>query len=135
MRTTWRKYISSMQLATNGVVSSFYPLAGNEGAIGHDLLSPNQTAYPSGWPEALKLVPGKASWPSRRVDALRAIGDRKLTLAGPITLTQNNRSALVIRYPIFIRNVSATEQFGRPWPLSSCNLCYDVATGTKFWGQ
>lgn len=58
--------INNLQLAPNGVVTKIYPLAGNEAAIGHDLLND----------------------PQRRTEALAAIESRKLTLAGPFTLLQ-----------------------------------------------
>ncbi len=53
-------------LAPNGVVTQIYPLAGNEAAIGHDLLND----------------------PRRRTEARAAIESRKLTLAGPFRLIQ-----------------------------------------------
>lgn len=70
--------ISNLQLAPGGVVSAIHPLAGNERAIGHDLLND----------------------PQRRDEALRAIATRELTLAGPFELIQGG-TAVIGRLPVF----------------------------------
>lgn len=70
--------LDSVQLAPDGIVSSIYPLAGNEAAIGHNLITD----------------------PERRTDALRAINTRNLILSGPFELIQGG-DAVVARYPVF----------------------------------
>ncbi len=70
--------ISSLQLAPDGVVTTIHPLAGNERAIGHDLLHD----------------------PRRRAEALRAIDTGELVLAGPFELIQGG-TAVVGRLPVF----------------------------------
>ncbi len=73
--------LSSLQLAPGGVVRAIHPLAGNERAIGHDLLND----------------------PKRRAEALRAIQTREMTLAGPFELVQGG-TAVIGRLPVFDRN-------------------------------
>jgi hypothetical protein len=80
--------ISNLQLAPDGVVTKIYPLAGNEGAIGHDLLND----------------------PERRTEALAAIESRKLTLAGPFRLIQGG-VAVIGRLPVFIPDGAGGERF------------------------
>ncbi len=80
--------ISSLQLAPKGVVTQIYPLAGNETAIGHDLLND----------------------PQRRTEALSAIESRKLTLAGPLTLVQGGM-AVIGRLPVFVPDKAGSEKF------------------------
>ena len=72
--------VSSLQLAPNAVVSQIVPLAGNEKAIGHDLLADE----------------------NRRIDAQKAIDTKKLTLSGPYDMVQGGKS-LVGRLPLFIK--------------------------------
>lgn len=72
--------ISSVQLAPDGIVQYIYPLEGNEGAIGHDLLKDKN-----------------------RDDGARiAIKSDKLTFIGPVTLIQNQKQAFIVRRPVFI---------------------------------
>ncbi|QSX41299.1 bifunctional diguanylate cyclase/phosphodiesterase [Shewanella cyperi] len=73
------KILSNVQLARNGVVSYIYPLAGNEAAIGHNLLMDD----------------------NRRADVLKAINSRSLVLSGPYKTVQGP-IALIARLPIFI---------------------------------
>ena len=80
--------ISSLQLAPNGVVTQIYPLAGNEAAVGHDLLKD----------------------PQRRTEARAAIESRKLTLAGPFKLIQGGE-AVIGRLPVFIPDEAGDERF------------------------
>ena len=82
------KGVSSLQLAPKGVVTQVYPLAGNEVAIGHDLLND----------------------PQRRTQALSAIESRKLTLAGPLTLVQGGM-AVIGRLPVFVPDEAGSERF------------------------
>lgn len=71
--------IGSIQLAPNGIVRYIYPLRGNEGAIGHDLLKDKK----------------------RDAGARKTIENQKATLVGPLKLIQNNKEAIIIRKPIF----------------------------------
>lgn len=80
--------ISSIQLAPAGVIFKIYPLAGNEKAIGHDLLRD----------------------PQRRTEALKAIEGRQLTLAGPVKLIQGG-VGVIGRLPVFVRGGATGERF------------------------
>ncbi len=70
--------ISSLQLAPDAVVRQIFPVAGNEAAIGHDLLNDS----------------------NRRIEALATIKSKTLTLAGPLNLIQGG-VAVIGRYPVF----------------------------------
>jgi signal transduction histidine kinase/sensor domain CHASE-containing protein/CheY-like chemotaxis protein len=76
--------ISSLQLAPGGVVSSIHPLAGNEAALGHDLLAASD----------------------RRLEARLAVETRQLTLAGPFELVQGGRG-VVGRLAVFLPSAAA----------------------------
>ncbi len=79
---------STVQLAPNGIVSYIFPLKGNEGAMGHNLLNDK-----------------------RRDDgALKAVQSRKVTFVGPIKLIQNGKYAVIARKPIF-RVINGEEKF------------------------
>lgn len=80
-RSTLERFpgISNLQLAEDGIITDIYPLAGNEKAMGHDILRDD----------------------IRREDALAAISARSLTLAGPFTLVQGG-VAVIGRYPVFL---------------------------------
>lgn len=80
--------ISALQLARKGVISNIVPMAGNEGAFGHNLLAD----------------------PSRNKEAFAAVETRKLTLAGPFPLRQGG-IAVVGRLPVFLPDDSGFEQF------------------------
>jgi sensor domain CHASE-containing protein len=73
--------VSALQLAPDGVIQEIYPLAGNEAAIGHDLLADRK----------------------RNREAAAAITTQQLTLAGPFNLIQGGVGA-VGRLPVFITN-------------------------------
>lgn len=73
------KSIGSVQLAPNGVVTYIYPLEGNEGAIGHNLLEDSR----------------------RNQGAQKTIDSDSLVLIGPVTLIQNNRKAIITRKSIY----------------------------------
>lgn len=73
--------VSALQLAPDGVIQDIYPLAGNEAAIGHDLLADRK----------------------RNREAAAAITTQQLTLAGPFNLIQGGVGA-VGRLPVFITN-------------------------------
>ena len=81
--------INTLALAPDGVIRQIYPLKGNEGAIGHNLLKD----------------------PKRRTEALAAMKSRKLTLAGPFKLIQRPVMAVIGRYPVFVPDASGGERF------------------------
>eukprot|EP00928_Gymnodinium_smaydae_P085548 TRINITY_DN6903_c0_g1_i2.p1 TRINITY_DN6903_c0_g1~~TRINITY_DN6903_c0_g1_i2.p1 ORF type:complete len:433 (+),score=48.83 TRINITY_DN6903_c0_g1_i2:107-1300(+) len=78
------KGISNLQLAPSGVVSVIHPLPGNEGAIGHDLFFDKD----------------------RRDGALKAIVSREITFVGPVNLVQNQKSAIIARFPVFLDSLN-----------------------------
>lgn len=80
--------ISSLQLAPRGIVSQIVPKAGNEAALGHDLLND----------------------PKRGPEALAAVESKKLTLAGPFELLQGG-IGMVGRLPVFLQGDGGQEQF------------------------
>jgi len=73
---------STVELAPGGIVSHIYPLEGNEGAIGHDLLKDRL----------------------RDQGAVKAIQSRELTFIGPVKLIQNGKYGVIARKPIFRRH-------------------------------
>ncbi len=80
--------ISALDLAPHGKVSAVYPRAGNEKAVGFNLLDD----------------------PTQRAEALHAINSRSLTLAGPLELRQGG-TALVGRLPVFLETEAGPERF------------------------
>lgn len=80
--------VSALQLAPNGIVQYIAPLAGNEKAIGHNLLTS----------------------PSRSKEAFAAWDSGKLTLAGPFHLVQGGYGA-VGRLPIYLDRPSDEQSF------------------------
>lgn len=76
---TLHEGVSALQLAPNGIISHSVPIAGNEKAIGHNLLSDNE----------------------RNKEALRSVSSRQMTLAGPFELLQGG-TAVVGRLPVFL---------------------------------
>ena len=90
--------ISNLQLAPEGIIKHIYPLAGNEKAIGHNLLQDDK----------------------RRKEAHLAIQERKLTLAGPFELVQGG-TAVIGRNPVFIE-VAGQEKF---WGFASALIFLD----------
>lgn len=80
---------AALQLAPGGVVKQIVPLAGNEGAIGHDLLRD----------------------PTRDKEAFRARDTGKLTLAGPFNLIQGGGLAAVGRLPVFLNDPTGNSSF------------------------
>lgn len=80
---------ASLQLAPDGIVGSIVPLAGNEKAIGHNLLLD----------------------PTRDKEAFRARDTGKLTLAGPFNLIQGGDLAVVGRLPVFIDDRTGKSTF------------------------
>lgn len=82
------KGISSLQLAKGGIITDIVPLAGNEKALGHNLLQD----------------------PSRNKEAFLAIDTHKLTLAGPFDLVQGGL-AVIGRLPVYLPDQFGAEQF------------------------
>lgn len=72
--------ISNLQLAPNGVISKIHPLKGNEKAIGHNILQDDR----------------------RRYEAILAVKEKRLTLAGPYSLVQGGK-AIIGRNPVFLK--------------------------------
>ncbi|EHS1185807.1 EAL domain-containing protein [Vibrio vulnificus] len=83
------KVISNLQLAPNGIIQSIYPLAGNEKAIGHNLLKDD----------------------ARKKEALNAVESGKLTLAGPFTLKQGG-VGMIARRPVFLKQQGESRFWG-----------------------
>ena len=71
-------FISGLFLVPDGVVATAYPLAGNEAAIGHDLLKD----------------------PARKTEVLEAINTNQVVLAGPVNMRQGG-VGLFARKPVF----------------------------------
>jgi len=80
--------LSALQLAPNGVIDQIVPRAGNEAALGHDLLAD----------------------PQRNKEAITAIETKRLTLAGPFVLRQGGL-AVVGRLPVFLIDKANSENF------------------------
>lgn len=84
--------VSSLQLAPSGIITHIVPMAGNEGALGHDLLRDEH----------------------RNKEAIVARNTGKLTLAGPFDLIQGGGAAVIGRLPIFL-----PDKGGRFWGFST----------------
>ncbi|WP_051443089.1 bifunctional diguanylate cyclase/phosphodiesterase [Curvibacter gracilis] len=80
--------ISNLQLAPGGVVAAISPLAGNEKAMGHNLLEDN----------------------ARNKEARLALATHKLTLAGPFELVQGGL-AVVGRLPVYLPGKAGAPSF------------------------
>lgn len=80
--------VIALQLAPGGVIQQSVPLAGNEKAIGHDLLQD----------------------PHRNKEAFLARDTGQLTLAGPFKLIQGGE-AMAGRLPVFLNDVSGRPTF------------------------
>ncbi|MFC5302927.1 EAL domain-containing protein [Azospira restricta] len=80
--------VSALQLAPNGIIRDIVPLAGNEPAIGHDLLKD----------------------PARTKEAFLARDTGKLTLAGPFKLLQGGMG-VVGRLPVFLPDAAGGTRF------------------------
>ncbi len=92
--------ISSLQLAPGAVMTNVYPLAGNEEAIGHDLLND----------------------PDRRTETLKTIESKELTLAGPFELIQGG-VAVIGRLPVFTDDAPRPDGF---WGLAIALIRMDT---------
>ena len=71
--------VRGLALARNAVATHFFPLAGNEQAIGHDLLAD----------------------PNRRGAILEVIGKRRFLIQGPVSLLQGGE-AIIGRLPVIL---------------------------------
>ncbi|PKN40360.1 MAG: hypothetical protein CVU60_16115 [Deltaproteobacteria bacterium HGW-Deltaproteobacteria-18] len=71
-------FVGALFLVPDGVVATAYPLAGNEAAIGHDLLKD----------------------PERKTEVLEAINSNQVVLAGPVNMRQGG-VGLFARKPVF----------------------------------
>ncbi len=80
--------ITNLQLAPGGIIGKIHPLAGNEPALGHNLLAD----------------------PLRNKEAHLAVNTGKLTLAGPFPLIQGG-VAVIGRYPVFVIDNDGIETF------------------------
>jgi signal transduction histidine kinase len=80
--------VASLQMAVGGIVSAIVPLAGNEKAIGHNLLAD----------------------PNRTKEAFLARDTGQLTLAGPFPLLQGGLGAAA-RLPVFLPGDANAPQF------------------------
>jgi|GEM_PF-309969 len=80
--------ISSLQLAPDGIIREVEPLAGNERALGHNLLRD----------------------PQRNHEAILAMESRRLTLAGPFEVLQGG-IAVIGRLPVFLPQPDGQERF------------------------
>lgn len=80
--------IAALQLAPGGVISRIEPMAGNERALGHNLMAD----------------------PERDKEALLAKNTGKLTLAGPFPLLQGGLGAAG-RLPVYLKDSKGKEQF------------------------
>ncbi|WP_432472789.1 bifunctional diguanylate cyclase/phosphodiesterase [Amphritea sp. HPY] len=81
--------ISNLQLAPAGIISSIYPLVGNEKAIGHNILKHD----------------------AHRKEAWQAINENRTVLAGPFELSQGGL-AVIARRPVMIKDVTGEHFWG-----------------------
>ena len=95
--------INNLQLAPNGVITQIYPLAGNEKAIGHNILNDDK----------------------RKEEAAEAIQDRMLTIAGPFELLQGG-IAVIGRNPVFLMQEDGKEKF---WGFTSALILLEDLIG------
>jgi len=98
-RTGTDPALRSLQLAPGGVVTYVWPLAGNEAAVGHDLLAD----------------------PVRGPAVRRAIDERRFVLAGPFELLQGGLG-LVGRNPVYLPTPGGGEEF---WGLATVVINFD----------
>ncbi len=80
--------VNSLQLSPDGIVRQIVPLAGNERAIGHNLLHDD----------------------ARTTEARLAIETRQMTLAGPFKLVQGGHG-VAGRLPVFLPDAGGGERF------------------------
>jgi len=109
--------VSELLLAPDGVIRHIAPLAGNEKALGLDLLS----------------------YPSQRTEASMARSSGQLTLAGPLELVQGG-DALAGRLPVFLKDAAGQPRFWGftevvmrlPKALEPARLSQLTASGYRF---
>lgn len=94
----WVGGVSNLQLAPDGIIKDIHPLQGNEKAIGYNILVDDKL----------------------RDEALLAVKERRLTLAGPFTLVVGG-VAVVGRNPVFLGR-SDREKF---WGFTSALIYLD----------
>ena len=92
--------IANVQLAPGGIITDIHPLAGNEAALGHDILRDDR----------------------RSAEAHAAIAARALILAGPFELVQGG-VAVIGRNPVFLPDEGARED--RFWGFTSALIMLD----------
>ena len=103
--------VRGLALARNAVATHFFPLAGNEQAIGHDLLAD----------------------PNRRGAILEVIGKRRFLIQGPVSLLQGGE-AIIGRLPVILPDGNPPQDggsgtgpgAGKVWGLAV--IIVDVAT-------
>lgn len=81
--------VSNLQLAPAGVIRAIHPLKGNEKAIGHNIFKDDM----------------------RLKEAMLAIGERRLTLAGPFELIQGG-IGIIGRNPIYFSDENGQQFWG-----------------------
>lgn len=81
--------ISNLQLAPDGIIQQVHPLKGNKKAIGHNILVDDK----------------------RRKEALAAVRERRMTLAGPFELIQGG-IAVIGRNPVFLKKAEGDVFWG-----------------------
>ncbi|MFT6916456.1 MAG: diguanylate cyclase (GGDEF)-like protein [Motiliproteus sp.] len=81
--------VSNLQLAPDGIVLKIHPLSGNEKAIGHNILKDDE----------------------RRKEALQALQQGQLVLAGPFELVQGG-IAVIGRMPVFLAHTGQLRFWG-----------------------
>lgn len=101
--------ISALQLVPDGVITQVYPLAGNEKAVGFNILRD----------------------PARRIEALRTIESRRLTLDGPFELKQGG-TAVVGRQAVFLPDGRGGERF---WGFTAAIIRLPTLIGSSNLGQ
>ncbi|MEH6578452.1 MAG: EAL domain-containing protein [Amphritea sp.] len=81
--------VSNLQLAPDGIIRYIHPLKGNEKAIGHNILRDDR----------------------RRKEAMQAIKEHRLTLAGPFELVQGG-VAIIGRNPVYLPSENGEQFWG-----------------------
>lgn len=92
--------ITNLQLAPSGDVGIVHPLASNENAIGQDLIMDA----------------------NRRAAAIATVAARSIVFAGPLRLIQNNLTAVIARFPVFVEDpnfVGRLPDFPNWWGFAS----------------
>lgn len=92
--------ISNLQLAPDGVIKLIHPLKGNERAIGHDILKDDR----------------------RKHEALMALQEQHMTLAGPFELIQGG-VAVIGRNPVFLTDPATERKYF--WGFASALIFLD----------